>query len=77
MTTDELEQLLAQQPVGLLHRLARGRIHRHFRAGKRRIIELLGGEGYDTAKIRKVFHQLLTVGKDVVSILWRDKAVAR
>lgn len=41
MTTDELEQLLAQQPVGLLHRLARGRIHRHFRAGKRRIIELL------------------------------------
>ncbi|HET8721913.1 MAG TPA: DEAD/DEAH box helicase [Nitrospira sp.] len=41
MTTDELEQLLAQQPVGLLHRLARGRVHRHFRAGKRRLIELL------------------------------------
>ncbi|HEY7531904.1 MAG TPA: DEAD/DEAH box helicase [Nitrospiraceae bacterium] len=41
MTTDELEKLLAQQPVGLLHRLARGRIHRHFRSGKRRLIDLL------------------------------------
>lgn len=41
MTTEELEQLLAQQPVALLHRLARGRIQRHFRAGKRRLIELL------------------------------------
>jgi hypothetical protein len=41
MNTDELEQLLAQQPVALLHRLARGRVHRHFRAGKRRLIELL------------------------------------
>jgi superfamily II RNA helicase len=41
MTTDELEQLLVQQPVELLHRLARGRVHRHFRAGKRRLIELL------------------------------------
>ncbi len=41
MTPDELEQLLAQQPIALLHRLARGRVHRHFRAGKRRLIELL------------------------------------
>jgi superfamily II RNA helicase len=41
MTTDELEQLLAQQPVALLHRLARGRVHRQFHAGKRRLIELL------------------------------------
>ena len=41
MTTDELEKLLVQQPVALLHRLARGRVHRHFRAGKRRLIELL------------------------------------
>jgi hypothetical protein len=41
VTTDELEKLLAQQPVGMLHRLARGRVHRHFRAGKRRLIELL------------------------------------
>ena len=41
MTTDELEKLLAQQPVAILHRLARGRVHRHFRAGKRRLIELL------------------------------------
>jgi superfamily II RNA helicase len=39
MTTDELEKLLAQQPVSLLHRLARGRIPRHFRLGKRRLIE--------------------------------------
>jgi superfamily II RNA helicase len=41
MTTDELERLLAQQPVSLLHRLARGRVPRHFRAGKRRLIDLL------------------------------------
>ena len=41
MTTEELEQLLARQPVALLHRLARGRVHRQFRAGKRRLIELL------------------------------------
>ncbi len=41
MTADELEQLLVQQPLGLLHRLARGRVHRHFRLGKRRIIEAL------------------------------------
>jgi superfamily II RNA helicase len=39
MTTDELEKLLAQQPVSLLHRLAHGRIPRHFRLGKRRLIE--------------------------------------
>ena len=39
MTTDELEKLLAQQPVSLLHRLARGRIPRHFRLGKKRLIE--------------------------------------
>ena len=41
MTTEELERLLAEQPIELLHRLARGRVHRHFRAGKRRLIELL------------------------------------
>ena len=41
MTTEELERLLVQQPVTLLHRLARGRVDRHFRAGKRRLIELL------------------------------------
>ena len=41
MITEDLERLLAQQPMALLHRLARGRVHRHFRAGKRRLIELL------------------------------------
>src|SRR6476661_2946933 len=41
MTTEELERLLAQQPVSRLHRLAHGRIHRHFRLGKRRLIEAL------------------------------------
>jgi superfamily II RNA helicase len=41
VTTQELEQLLAQQPIALLHRLARGRVQRHFRAGKRRLIEVL------------------------------------
>jgi superfamily II RNA helicase len=41
MTTEELEKLLAQQPVARLHRLARGRVHRHFRLGKRRLIDAL------------------------------------
>lgn len=41
MATDELEKLLAQQPVWRLHQLARGRIHRHFRLGKCRLIEAL------------------------------------
>ena len=41
MTTDELEKLLAEQPVSLLHQLGRGRIPRHFRLGKRRLIEAL------------------------------------
>jgi superfamily II RNA helicase len=41
MTTEELERLLAQQPVAILHRLAHGRVPRHFRAGKRRLIHLL------------------------------------
>jgi len=41
VTTEELERILAEQPVDLLHRLASGRVHRHFRAGKRRLIELL------------------------------------
>ncbi len=41
MTIDELERVLAQQSVGRLHSLARGRIHRHFRLGKQRLIEAL------------------------------------
>lgn len=41
MTPDELEKLLVGQPVSRLHRLARGRIPRHFRFGKRRLIEAL------------------------------------
>lgn len=41
MTTEELEKVLAEQPVSRLHRLARGRIQRHFRLGKRRLIDAL------------------------------------
>jgi hypothetical protein len=41
VTTDELERWLVEQPVGRLHRLARGRIPRHFRYGKQRLIEAL------------------------------------
>ena len=43
MTTDELEKLLTKLPVSQLHMLARGRIHRHFRLGKRRLVEALLG----------------------------------
>lgn len=41
MTTHELEELLLRQPVSVLHRLARGRISRHFRSGKRKLVDLL------------------------------------
>ena len=41
MTTEELEQLLARQPVPRLHRLAEGRVRRHFHLGKRRLIDAL------------------------------------
>ena len=41
MTNDELTQLLYDQPVSLLHRLAKGRVPRHFRMGKNRIIQHL------------------------------------
>ena len=41
MTNDELSQCLQSLPLRQLHLLARGRIHRHFRLGKRRLIEIL------------------------------------
>ncbi len=41
MTHDELSRLLYDQPVRLLHRLAKGRIPRFFRMGKHRIIQTL------------------------------------
>ena len=41
MDTHELERLLLEQPVSLLHRLARGRVSRHFRSGKRRLVDML------------------------------------
>ncbi len=41
MTTDELEKLMVQMPVSRLHRLAHGRVHRHFRLGKRKLIDAL------------------------------------
>ena len=41
MTNDELTQLLYDQPVSLLRRLAKGRVTRHFRMGKHRIIQCL------------------------------------
>ena len=40
MTTDE-RTTAGPATCRVLHRLARGRVHRHFRAGKRRLIELL------------------------------------
>lgn len=41
MTHDELSRLLYDQPVRLLHRLAKGRVPRFFRMGKHRIIQTL------------------------------------
>lgn len=40
MIDDDLKMELESLPVKYLHQLARGRIHRHFRLGKRRLIEL-------------------------------------
>ena len=41
MNSDELTQRLYDQPISLLHRLAKGRVARHFRMGKPRIIQCL------------------------------------
>lgn len=40
MTDDELKSVLADLPLRRLHLLARGRVHRHFRMGKQRLIEV-------------------------------------
>ena len=41
MTNDELTGLLEALPLRQLHNLTRGRVHRHFRLGKRRLIEVI------------------------------------
>ncbi len=41
MTTDELTRQLYDQPMRLLHRLAKGRVPRYFRMGKHRLIQTL------------------------------------
>ncbi len=41
MNDDELQRELVALPVKYLHRFAKGRIHRHFRLGKRRLIDCL------------------------------------
>ncbi len=41
MTNDEFIGLLEALPLRRLHDLARGRVHRHFRLGKRRLIEVI------------------------------------
>ena len=41
MTSDELIGQLEALPLRRLHDLARGRVHRHFRLGKRRLIEVM------------------------------------
>jgi len=40
MTDDELISLLEELPLRRLHVLARGRVHRHFRMGKPRLIDV-------------------------------------
>jgi len=41
MTNDELIGLLESLPLRHLHKLAQGRVHRHFRLGKHRLLEVL------------------------------------
>ncbi len=41
MTNEELTGLLQALPLRQLHDLTRGRVHRHFRLGKRRLIEVI------------------------------------
>ena len=43
MTNDELSKHIYDQPVRLLHRLAKGRVPRYFRMGKHRLIQTLLG----------------------------------
>ena len=41
MHYDDLKRELQSLPVKYLHQMARGRIHRHFRLGKHRLVELM------------------------------------
>lgn len=41
MNDDDFKQELQSLPMKYLHRMAKGRIHRHFRLGKRRLIDCL------------------------------------
>jgi len=41
MNHDDLKLELLNLPVKYLHQMARGRIHRHFRLGKQRLVELI------------------------------------
>ncbi len=47
MNDTELKEALERLPVKSLHQLAKGRIHRHFRLGKRRLIECILGFSQD------------------------------
>ncbi|MEC4673342.1 MAG: DEAD/DEAH box helicase [Nitrospirota bacterium] len=60
MTYDELSSQLHDFPVRLLHRLAQGRIHRHFRMGKTRLVHVL---------LSLPPEQLETISAEVVSII--------
>lgn len=68
MTTEELEKALAEQPVHRLHKLARGRIHRPLRMGKRRLIEAL---------LRQSAENRQGLVSDLQALIEEDKGRAR
>ena len=41
MTDEEFQRLLEEMPLRRIHAIAKGRIHRHFRMGKQRLIQVL------------------------------------
>ncbi len=65
MSEENLRQELEGLPVKWLHRLARGRIHRHFRLGRQRLIELLLTRGpEEILAIRAELAQLASRSND-------------
>ena len=65
MHHDDLKRELQSLPVKYLHHMARGRIHRHFRLGKHRLVELILAFPPDQIlAIETELHEILTTRQE-------------
>jgi len=69
MNDEDLKRKLQPLPVKYLHQLARGRIHRHFRLGKARLIEgMLGLTSEQKMAIAKDLQHMTPIAKESVAV---------